>query len=102
MNSSLPEHAIAWYAGKVREYGFDHRGLGFRTRSSQQRRFAALLELGDLDGASILDVGCGFGDLLPYLESRGLRCLYTGLDACEPMIERCRQRFSAAQGRFIV
>jgi SAM-dependent methyltransferase len=102
MSSSLPEQAIAWYAGKVREYGFDHRGLGFRTRSSQQKRFEALEELGDFEGASILDVGCGFGDLLVYLQGRGVRCRYTGLDACEPMIEHCRERFAQDQGRFVV
>lgn len=102
MSSSLPEQAISWYAGKVREFGFDHRGLGFRTRSSQRKRFEALEEIGDLDGASLLDVGCGFGDFLVYLQARGVRCEYTGLDACEPMIERCRQRFLPAQGRFIV
>ena len=102
MSSSRPEQAVSWYAGKVREFGFDHRGLGFRTRSSQQKRFEALEELGDLDGASLLDVGCGFGDFLAYLDSRGVRCLYTGLDVCEPMIERCRERFPHRQARFIV
>lgn len=101
MSSSPPDH-VAWYAGKVREYGFDHRGLGFRTRASQRRRFEALAELGDFDGASILDVGCGFGDFLEFLAARGVRCRYLGLDACEPMIERCRGRFEPSEGRFVV
>lgn len=102
MSSLPPEDAARWYADKVRTYGFDHRGLGFRNKSSQERRFEAMLELGDLDGARVLDVGCGFGDFLAYLDERGIEPSYTGIDICEPMIERCRERFQAQEGRFLV
>lgn len=102
MSSLQPEDTVRWYADKVRTYGFDHRGLGFRNKSSQDKRFEALLDLGDLDGARLLDVGCGFGDFLAFLNARGIEPEYTGLDLCEPMIERCRERFQAAEGRFLV
>jgi SAM-dependent methyltransferase len=101
MSSLQPEHAARWYEDKVRRYGFDHRGLGFRNRSSQEKRFEALLALGDFHGRRILDVGCGFGDFLAFLVERDIHPLYTGLDVCEPMIERCQQRFPAGAGRFI-
>jgi len=90
-----------WYAEKVRTYGFDHRGLGFRTRSSQEKRFEALCGLGDFHGARLLDVGCGFGDFLAFLQARGVQPLYTGIDICEPMVRRCRERFRSG-GRFLV
>ena len=97
METSSLQHEGAtarWYADKVRRYGFDHRGLGFRTQTSQQKRFDAALAVGELDGASVLDVGCGFGDLLAYLGERGIRPRqYVGLDVCEPMVSRCRERF---------
>ena len=102
MSSLQPDDAALWYADKVRTFGFDHRGLGFRNKSSQDKRFEALLALGDLDGARILDVGCGFGDLLAFLAERGIEPEYTGLDICEPMIERCRERFEPDAGRFLV
>ena len=103
MNVSPPDHETPrWYADKVRRYGFDHRGLGFRTRSSQEKRFAALLELGDFHGKRLLDVGCGFGDFLRFLRERGIEPLYTGLDICEPMVARCRESFAAGAGRFLV
>lgn len=99
----LPDRETArWYEDKVRRYGYDHRGLGFRTRSSQVKRFEALLALGDFHGRRLLDVGCGFGDLLPFLHARGIRPVYTGLDICEPMIARCRERFAAEGARFVV
>lgn len=101
MHSSQPEHAARWYEDKVRRFGFDHRGLGFRNRSSQEKRFEALIALGDFSGRRILDVGCGFGDFLAFLVEREIHPLYTGLDVCEPMIERCEERFPAGAGRFV-
>ncbi|MGZ5042764.1 MAG: class I SAM-dependent methyltransferase [Usitatibacter sp.] len=101
MSSLLPEDTARWYANKVRAYGFDHRGLGFGNKSSQEKRFEALLPLGDFDGARILDAGCGFGDFLAFLHARGIVPEYTGLDICEPMIERCRERFDGGEARFL-
>jgi len=95
MKSALQPDAetARWYEDKVRRFGFDHRGLGFRTRSSQEKRFEALLSLGDFDGCRLLDVGCGFGDFLAFLHERGIRPDYTGIDLCEPMVARGRERF---------
>ena len=102
MCSLPPEDTARWYEEKVRQHGYDHRGLGFRNRSSQEKRFEALLDLGDFDGSRVLDVGCGFGDFLAFLADRGYKPVYTGLDICEPMIERCIERFEAHEGRFLV
>lgn len=103
MSASPPDlETSRWYADKVRRYGYDHRGLGFRTRSAQEKRFEALLALGDFHGARVLDVGCGFGDFLAFLQARGVRPRYTGIDLCEPMIERCRERFAPGVGHFEV
>ena len=102
MSSLPPEETKIWYEDKVRRYGFDHRGLGFRNKSSQDKRFEALLDLGDLDGARILDVGCGFGDFLVFLHDRGIEPEYTGIDVCKPMIDRCRERFEHEHAIFRV
>jgi len=91
-----------WYEEKVRRYGYDHRGLGFRTRSSQEKRFGALLRLGSFDGHRLLDVGCGFGDLLAFLLERDIRPIYSGIDICAPMVVRCHQRFPVSAGIFAV
>ena len=91
-----------WYEDKVRQYGYDHRGLGFRTRSSQEKRFDALQRLGSFHGRRLLDVGCGFGDFLAYLIERDVHPIYTGLDICAPMITRCHQRFAVRDGIFAV
>lgn len=95
MKSALqPEVDTArWYEDKVRRFGYDYRGLGFRTRSSQEKRFEALLSLGDFDRRRVLDVGCGFGDFLAFLHERGIHPEYTGIDLCEAMAARGCERF---------
>lgn len=100
MSALQPEETARWYEDKVRRFGFDHRGLGFRNKSSQEKRFEALLALGDFQGRRLLDVGCGFGDLLAWLNARGIEPRYTGVDICRSMIERCRKRFAGSGVRF--
>jgi SAM-dependent methyltransferase len=89
-----------WYAHNVRQFGYSARALGFGRRGSQERRFEALLALGELDGARLLDVGCGFGDLLGWLHARGIRPRYFGLDICAPMIEHCQRRYDPLDAQF--
>ena len=104
---SQPEGETSrFYEGRVRRFGYGYRALGYGGRPSQSKRFGALAALGGFDGASVLDVGCGFGDLLGWLRARGARPRYTGLDVAPSMIERCRKRFDegGADGsaRFVV
>ena len=99
----LPDlHTARWYEDKVRRFGYDHRGLGYRSRSAQEKRFEALLALGDFHERRVLDVGCGFGDFLDFLRERGIDPIYTGIDICEPMVSRCRERFPDADAAFLV
>jgi SAM-dependent methyltransferase len=90
-----------WYDAHVRRFGYDYRGLGYGRRASQEKRFAALLALGSFHGASLLDAGCGFGDLLAWLNERGVHPVYTGIDLCAPMVARGRARFAGTRARFI-
>lgn len=85
---------LRFYESHVRRFGYGYRALGYGRRSSQAKRFAALAQLGDFHGARLLDMGCGFGDLLAWLHARGVRPAYTGVDICAPMVERCRSRFA--------
>ncbi len=44
------------------------------------------------NGASILDVGCGTGDLSAFLREKGISD-YVGIDIYEPSLERARERY---------
>ena len=58
----------------------DVRRVGWGSRQSQESRFRVLAEIGDLRHASILDVGCGVGDLYGYLLASGFSGRYAGYD----------------------
>jgi SAM-dependent methyltransferase len=96
------EETARFYEEHVRRFGYDFRALGFGRRASQEKRFAAALGLGSFHGKRLLDVGCGFGDLLAWLNSRGIEPRYTGVDICRPMIDRCRKRFEGTGARFLI
>lgn len=98
-----PEFETArWYREHVARFGYGYKALGYGRRASQEKRFAAALALGSLHGRSLLDMGCGFGDLLAYLNARGVQPRYTGVDLCSAMIERCQRRFGGGDARFVV
>jgi SAM-dependent methyltransferase len=83
---------LDFYAQRWEQYGYDTRSLGIGSRESQEIRFATLTQIADLQGASILDVGCGFGDLHDFLERKGISVRYAGLDIQPAFIEEARKR----------
>ena len=80
----------------LRLYGYDPRSLGWLP-GTQEARFRVLAAIGDLDGCSVLDVGCGFGDFYEYLRRRGIAVDYTGVDLCPDLLEIARRRHPDAR-----
>ncbi len=68
--------------------------LGWKHARSQQKRFEVLAAIGDLNGCEILDPGCGYGDLLPYLDARFERLTYRGIDLLPEFVKSAAQRFA--------
>jgi SAM-dependent methyltransferase len=87
------------YEPRISPHREHHEILDWASSASQRARFTALADHVDLRGKSLLDVGCGLGDLLGYLEQRGVAVDYTGVDILEAMVEAARQRHP--NGRFI-
>jgi SAM-dependent methyltransferase len=83
----------ALYRDLLAEHGLSHSALNWGSRESQQKRFKVITEAGITPGSSLLDVGCGTGDLLEYLRVCRYRCDYRGIDITPEMIVACRKRF---------
>jgi SAM-dependent methyltransferase len=66
--------------------------LGWRDRDSQERRFEALCRWGDLSGCTVLDLGCGHGDLKPYLDARFRDIKYLGIDFLPEFVAEAARR----------
>lgn len=94
------------YLRAVRRHGPSVQALLWASRQSQERRFAALARAYDFTGKRLLDAGCGCGDLLGYLQARGVRpSRYIGLEAVGELAEaarvRCGQHAQIVQCDFV-
>ena len=83
MNKGLPDYTL----------------LGWENEEAHRLRFEILATSVNLKGKSILDVGCGTGSLLEYLNSKGIETAYTGVDILESMTEIAINKFP--EGNFI-
>ena len=82
---------LSFYDEHIDAYGTGPRAVGWNDERSQALRFAALCGVGELEGNSVLDVGCGFGDLYNYLADHYEHIDYTGIDINPRYIERARK-----------
>jgi SAM-dependent methyltransferase len=72
--------------------GYDVRSLGWKSVEDQLIRFQVLGDIGALGGDLICDVGCGFGDLYPYLVNRFGSLGYLGVDISGELLSLARAR----------
>jgi len=95
MNEKDKRAIIQRYNENLKKYGYSPKTLEW-FKNRQHIRFKALSEIGDLDNSSILDVGCGFGDLYGFLIKKGLNIEYTGYDINENLIEIAKEVYPDA------
>lgn len=93
------KNTIKRYSERLAKFGYDPRSLGWN-KGRQTVRFTVLSEIGELQNSSLLDVGCGFGDLYGYLQKTGVNVRYTGCDINPDLITIAKQKYSDAN--FIV
>jgi cyclopropane fatty-acyl-phospholipid synthase-like methyltransferase len=81
---------VEYYEGKLAAFGATPRGVDWKDKASQTKRFEQLVRALGMDrraGPSrILDFGCGYGALLSYTRAHGFDGSYTGYDRSEEMI----------------
>ncbi len=87
---------IERYKGRLIKFGDDIKTLASGTSKRQLLRYSVLSQLGDFNGSSVLDLGCGFADFYQYLISKGLEVKYTGYDINPYFVEVCRKKYPAA------
>lgn len=91
---------VASYQRLFALHGYAPQSLGW-DKGKQFLRFHQLTSNWDLRGASILDVGCGFGDFVKYARAVNIEHgMYTGIDLVGEFIEEGRQRFGSPRVTF--
>jgi SAM-dependent methyltransferase len=89
------------YRKGYEEYGYSPKTLGW-DKGRQDIRFEVLLSFFECRGKSILDIGCGFGDLNRVLARRSSDSYhYTGNDLVGDLIDEGRRQYPQEHIRFL-
>lgn len=81
------------YNKSLAEYGEGPKALLWWDYRSMAIRFRELVKDVPLDGKSVLDAGCGMGDLLPYLYAKSTSFKYLGVDVNKGFIDIANKRY---------
>lgn len=87
------KHIINMYRSAFLEHGDSNKSV-FWPKGKQENRFEALCQkIEKNETFSILDFGCGLGDLYKYLNERYTSFNYTGVDIVEDFVSFTRDKF---------
>lgn len=81
------------YDKSFERFGAGPKALLWWDYRSMALRFRELVSEVPVHGKSILDAGCGLGDLLPYLYAKSPDFRYLGVDKKKEFIEIAKQRY---------
>ena len=90
------ERIREYYLPKLKNEKSDSGCLGWENEQAQELRFEVLKNI-FFQGASVLDVGCGLGNLYDYLKKQGYNFNYTGVDILPEMIFRAKEKNPQAE-----
>ena len=78
------------YNPRLEAYAETYKILDWESHNAQFARFRVLTDNVTLGGKSLLDVGCGCGDLFRLLNEQGIDVDYLGVDILPGMIEKAK------------
>ncbi|HIJ59702.1 MAG TPA: class I SAM-dependent methyltransferase [Nitrospirae bacterium] len=86
MDNLSKQYVISFFNRHLDIFGNRPEALRW-THKGQQEHYRNILEVDKfIRGSSILDFGCGKGDLYGYIKERGIDVKYTGIDINESLI----------------
>lgn len=94
------QRIIERYNQRLEKYGPSFEVLASGTEERRLIHYEVLSEVGDLNGKSVLDLGCGFGDFLGFLQDKGVNVDYTGYDINPNLIKYAKEKYP--KGKFFV
>jgi SAM-dependent methyltransferase len=93
-----------FHAYRTNEFGTGTvESLGWPDAESQQKRFEILSGIADLNNCSVIDAGCGHGDLFSFLQKKYPAAWYTGIDHIPALLDIALERYQdAPQVKFLL
>ncbi|MES2328700.1 MAG: class I SAM-dependent methyltransferase [Bacteroidota bacterium] len=84
-----------FHKAQIELYGNDSVGaLGWEDEEGQQSRFRVLANIGDLNHHSVLDAGCGHGDLRPFLGNIYPHLRYFGVEQMPELLDTAAKKYA--------
>jgi SAM-dependent methyltransferase len=90
------ELIAAMYRVKLAVNGVAPEAVAWASSEEQEIRFRVICEEVPLEGASILDAGCGFGEFHHFLATMGVIHTYHGIDAIPEFVQLAQARHKDA------
>jgi trans-aconitate methyltransferase len=87
-------HLSEDYDKSLAQFGPGPKALLWWDYRSMAIRFRELVKDVPIEDRSILDAGCGLGDLLPFLYAKSTNFKYLGVDRKKEFIEIAKQRYT--------
>lgn len=84
----------SYYIDKITKENPSYKIHGWESQDAQNIRFNVLYNAVKLKGLSLLDVGCGVGSLLDYLNTKRVKVSYVGIDILKEMVLLAKERHS--------
>lgn len=85
--------AMDSYQKRFQKYGIHPKSLFWKNQKSISIRYQVLLKNLDLEGKSILEIGSGFGDVIPFIEAKTKNFTYLGLDLVPEFVKVSQMHF---------
>jgi SAM-dependent methyltransferase len=86
---------IHYHRHRIAQFGLGNvRALGWVSEASQTSRFEAIAQAADFNHSSVLDLGCGTGDLKAFLDARFAGVSYLGIDQVPEFVAQARARYA--------
>jgi len=101
MYKDIKKKNIDYFTKMLVDSENDHSAVA-QSEVSHRKRFEKIYEIGDWDGKSVLDVGCGIGGFYKFILEKNKIINYTGYDINELMIKEAKIRHENIKNKFTV
>ena len=99
IKDSIIKDATNYYTEMLNRFGPTFKGVNWNSRESQELRFKQLMKVVDNcdKSFSILDYGCGYGALYPFMKRKFPTFRFYGYDLSNVMIEKATTIYSGTK-----
>jgi SAM-dependent methyltransferase len=89
------------YLKSLAVHGISPKAMQWKDYRSAALRYRAITANVDIDHKSVVDIGCGMGDILPYLYAKSDNFQYLGVDVNPQFIEIAKKRYDGHEFKVV-